>query len=456
MTQTRHHIHLIGFNHNTMGLPQRERYFMDHPVFGRTVASLRESYAVREYFLIATCNRLELVLVASRKLGDEEMLDFFSDLQELGGKKVSPAERRHLAAQTYRHYQKQAIDQLFAVACGLDSLVLGETQITGQFKKAMQFAKQEGWLGPVLDRLTQEALATAGKVRTFTEISKKTVSISHMAIHLAQRVAGDLAQHELALVGAGEMSALAARYLVRYPPRDLVILNRTVSRAQAIINETGMGRAAGLDELPDVLTRCNILLCSSAKNGCLITHQMVSAAMAGRGGRPLFLIDISLPRNIDATVAGLDDVYLFDIDDIKQIVAAHAAERALAAEKARGIVVDSSLAFLRWMNAQGSTVALASFRGYIDQVIHHEWQKSLSKQARGALLQEHAEDILVLLSAIASRLTTQVARSVNNPPAGYYREQLAGALKVLFSGEEPPVTQGVLPHDDIPDDSSCH
>ena len=446
MTEARHHIHLIGFNHNTMALTVRERYFLDHVQFRDALGALSERYAIGEQFLIATCNRLEIVLVTTRKLTDGDILDFFIDLQRQAGNNTLPSARDELAGQIYRYYQKEAIDQLFAVCCGLDSLVLGETQITGQFKKAMQLAKQEGWLGPVLDRLTQEALATAGKVRTFTEISKKTVSISHMAIHLANRLAGDLSKQVIALIGAGEMSALAARYLVKYQPRELVILNRTPERAHEIVGQIGMGRAAPLDELPAVLASCGVLICSTAKKGYLITRQMVSEAMAKRKS-PIFLIDISLPRNIDIEVATMNDVYLFDVDDIKQIVAAHVEERSLAAEKARGIIIDSSLAFLRWMNAQSSSFALSGFRDYLEKLFHNEMQRTFSKSKSCEMAHDHAEEIRTLLEAIAARLTTHAAKSVNNPPAGFYREQLASALKVLFPTDDSPVTLGVLRHD---------
>jgi glutamyl-tRNA reductase len=424
--ELKQHLFVVGFNHNTAPVEVRERHYLDTDMFAHAMSLLADFYQVKEYFLISTCNRLELTALTQHKLDDESVYDLFRNLTTRAAGHDKPAgllTRNHV----YIHHHDQAVSHVFAVCSGLDSLVLGETQIIGQFKEAIARAKERGWMGTILDRLTQEALATAKKVRSCTDIGRGMVSISHMAIHMANLAAGDLSGLSFALIGAGEMSQVAAQYLTRYQPLHLEVLNRTLSKAQGLVECVGIGVARPLDELKDALVQSDVVICSTRSSDYLITAAMIENVQKDRDHRPLYLIDISLPRNIDPAVTQAHGVQLFGIDDIKLIVSQHIEERKIAAQKARGII-----AFCKWIHSTSVAPLLSQFRNYIDTLLESELQKTLGRQSMSALSEQQVEEVKNLMNSVAKKLTIDAALKVTNPPHGVYQHQLANALKIIF------------------------
>jgi glutamyl-tRNA reductase len=310
--------------------------------------------------------------------------------------------------------------------------VLGETQITGQFKDAIALAQASRTLGPILTRLSQEALATAKKVRNDTAIGKKHVSISHAAIQLAQKVFGELRDHKFLLVGSGEMSQVAAKYIMSYKPKSLFVANRTVENAKALVQDVGFGEAYELGELPNLLVQADVVISSTAAPGYVLDRAMVHRARGARRGRPLVLLDIAMPRDVDPDCVKIDDVYLFDIDDLQQVVGQNYEERRKAADEAQALIEKSVAQFQAWQRTLAVKPTLAAFRSYVDEMIQREAQKTLGKDLFKDLSPKHHESLKALFEAIAGKISADASRQVTNPPAGYFQEQLADALRTLF------------------------
>ena len=422
----------VGANHKTADLAIREELFLGKDAISKVLKEHLERNHLKESLVLSTCNRLELFAVADRKMEKDDILAVFADLQAAARLPKKPLSKDVFLNNVFVTTGIKSVEHIFSVTSGLDSLVVGETQITGQFKDATLSAKEQDTLGPILDRLSQEALKAAGKVRTHTDIGKKTVSISHAAIDLACRVYGDIAEHSLLVVGAGEMSRLAAKNAVKRKVKNLVVVNRTQSRALDLVSEVGFGQAFGLDHLTTALQVSDIVISSTGKKGAILDFDTIKKAQEARQFRPLFLIDIALPRDIDPRCADIDNTYLFDIDDLKQVVAEHIKERRLAAEKASGMVAESALSFMRWFDHLGLKPALSGFREYLDDLIYRESYKTFSKGHLSDLSPNQKIAIEKLLESVVGKISGDAGRGVTAPPEGFYKEQLAAALSALF------------------------
>ena len=411
----------------------RESLFLDSETIIELLPGVMKNFDIEEAFVISTCNRFELIGVMSQIPEDEDHLHkVFQDLQVQGKKQGDDITLSALKENTYGLLKERAVRHIFSVASGLDSLVIGETQITGQFKKAVDAAKKHGTLGPILTRMTQEALRTSGKVRTHTEIGEKPVSISHAAIDLANRVYGHISEHNVTILGAGEMSVLAAKNAIKHQPKSLSIVNRTEEKAKQLVKELNAGAAYPLTDLETVLKKSDIVVSSTAADNFIISAQLIKLVQKVRHHQPLFLIDISLPRNIEPKCSDIDNVYLFDIDDLQQVVSEHIEERRLAAEKAEGIVIDSGIHFENWLNHLSLKPALSGFRSYLDSLMQKEIEKTLKKEIYSGLDDSQISGIRKLLTSIAGKISADAGTRVQAPPEGFYKEQLAQALSALF------------------------
>jgi glutamyl-tRNA reductase len=422
------HIFCVGANHDSAAIDFREKLFLTPEQLTVALPVLKDKLGLTEIMAISTCNRLELYGAADSPVNAEEV--FFT----LQRQKPEFDERlkAQIHASLYIHEHREAAEHAFQVAAGLDSLVLGETQITGQFKEAMQHAQTIGTMGPILSRMCQAALSESKKVRTFTEIGKKPVSISHAAIQLAMKVSGDIKHHKMMIIGAGDMASVAARYAVKYDLDSLFILNRTLAKAQGLIEELKFGKALPLDDLAEALPACDIVISSTSSSEFIINADKVKRALRGRSNRPLYLIDIALPRNVDPKCSELDGVYLFDIDDLKQIVGEHKEARRLASMKARGMIVESADNFITWLETLSLKPALSGFRAYLDDLIARETHKTLNKEIFRNMSDPQLEAINTLVQSIAGKISSDASSRVKTPPEGFFGEQLATALKVLF------------------------
>jgi glutamyl-tRNA reductase len=442
MAEARQLVFLLGANHRSASIPLRERLHLDEDRLRAFLPEVKERFGFLELAALSTCNRFELMGVAPETPQLAAVVyDAYLDLARRGDA-VQHFGEDEVRKSLYLHVDAAAIMHVYRVASSLDSLVIGETQITGQFKDALALAAQARTLGPLLGRLGQEALGAAKKVRTQTAIGKRHVSISHAAIDLAKRVFRDLSAHKFLILGAGEMAQVAAKYILSYDPRALFVANRTLTRARTLVTDLGKGEAFGIDEVPSLLVDADIVVAATAAPGFVLEAKMIQRAMSARRGRPMILLDVALPRDIDPACGKLEDVYLFDIDDLNQVVGANYEERRKAAEEAEQLIARSAEAFHAWRRTMSLKPALAAFRGYLGELVEREAQRTLSRDMFKGLEPKQREALTALLEAVAGKVASDAARRVTAPPEGYYPEQMADALTALF-GLTPPAAAAV-------------
>ncbi len=422
----------MGANHASAPMDLREKFYIPSDTLASLLPDMKKLFGFLEIFVLSTCNRFELMGVAPKGENDEQrMYKAYMYLQQ-ASKNVDKFPTSDIRENLYLYEDAKAIQHVYRVASSLDSLVLGETQITGQFKDAIQLASKVQTLGPLLNRLSQEALATAKKVRTQTAIGKKHVSISHAALDLAKKVFGDLGDHKFLIVGAGEMGRIAAKNILQYSPKDLFIANRTIGNAKTLTDEIKSGSSYDMTEVPNLLADVDVVISSTSSPDVVIDKATVKRAQTARRGRPLILLDIALPRDIDSSIGELDDVYLFDIDDLQQVVGSNYEERRKAALDAEELIDKSVEGFEHWLASFDIKPIIANFASYIDDLHTNELERSQAKAALKGLTEEQVKAIMAMQTAIAKKITADVSRNMKNPPEGYFKEQLAAAIKILF------------------------
>lgn len=422
----------VGTNHDSAGLDFRETLYLEPDEIEASLPHLMQKHELKEVFVLSTCNRLEIYGVLPKSdVSGNHLQEIFIDLQRFSPTR-KPELEDEIRRRSYQHTNFEAARHAFSVASGLDSLVLGETQIAGQFKTSAAKARELGRLGPILHRLTQEAFASSKKVRSQTDIGKKPVSISHAAIDLANRLYGHIDQHSLLIVGAGEMAEVAAKYAIKYNPKQLFIINRTLERAQDLVSRLEFGQAVAWEEMQSMLVTADIIISSTAANDIVIDKDKIKKAQKLRNNRASFLIDIALPRDIDPACADLDDVYLFDIDDLKQVVGENFEERRKAAERGKEIVETSAKHFTHWLSKLSLKPALAEFRQYLDQLFTQERDKSLAKGPLSNLNADQIQALDSLMQSIINKMTGDAGRNLHEITLDEDQRAMADALGLLF------------------------
>ena len=342
----------LGLNHQTAPVALRERVAIGTDAAEAALAALLAEPGVREAALLSTCNRTEIYC------------------QVEAGAEDAPARwlaRHHglapeqLGTYLYRHQDGDAVRHLFRVSTGLDSMVLGEPQILGQVKEAYQQARAAHGLKSTLDRLFQQGFAVAKRVRTDTRIGAHPVSVAFAAVRLAQNVFAALDEATVLLIGAGETIELAARHLVEQRVQRLLVANRTLEHAQALASRYG-GYALPLDELDRHLSEADIVLSATASREPVLRRAALERALRQRRHRPMFLLDLAVPRDIEATAAELEDVYLYTVDDLEQVIEDNRRSRREAAEQAEAIIELQVEHFLAWWRASGQQDTLRRLR----------------------------------------------------------------------------------------------
>lgn len=442
----------VGANHNSAKIALRERLFLSKDAITACFPSIKARFGLDEGFILSTCNRLEFYGVCNSKaLDPHDIQQLFIELQAEGHGDATSLDRDTIIASLYLHLGTEAVNHVFSVTSGLDSLVVGETQITGQIKAAIDHCRQQGYLGPILTRLEQEALKTAKKVRTYTAIGQKTVSISHAAVDLCLRLTGRLSDKNIVVIGAGEMGRIAGLYLRNSEVGKLSICNRSAERAKELGEALSADAVFSFDQLGDALADADIVISSTAKDGYVLTQNQLSLWQQARDYKALYLVDIALPRDIDPDCGKIDDVYLFDIDDLKQIVDENIKERQSEAEKARGIVIDSTLSFAKWIGSLNISALVSEFKRYLDVLVAGETEKTLRKKSLTGLSDEQIADLNKLTGSISAKILRDVVLALKNPPAGHIQEQMASSLKAMFdlSADAPPDGAG-SPHAQAP------
>jgi glutamyl-tRNA reductase len=355
-------LQILGLNHNTAPVEIREQVVFAGDEVGRALGCLSKMDGVEEAVLLSTCNRTEFYVLTS-DAGRERLKSWLQDDRNLDPK---------FGDTLFTLDEGSAIRHIFRVACGLDSLVLGEPQILGQLKDAVRAAQHSGTLGKHLHRLFQHTFSVAKKVRTDTEIGTNPVSVASAAVSLAQQFFAGFAQHTALLVGAGMTVELLAKHLSSRGIRRLFIANRDLDRARKLAGQFG-GYAVPLSELEGTLPEADILFTSTASTEPLITRKQLQAAIAIRKHKPIFAVDIAVPRDIEAAAAELDDVYLYTIDDLDKVILKGQGNREAAAVDANRILDEEIARYLSIERAKQVNPIITALReqgeGIRDEVL---------------------------------------------------------------------------------------
>ncbi|MBM9613369.1 glutamyl-tRNA reductase [Desulfobulbus rhabdoformis] len=360
---------LLGVNHKTTPLAVREKLALSSG-YEAPLQALAELQELREFYLLSTCNRVE-VLFTCRNVAQAT-----KRVQEvLFGQAITAEE---LQQHVYHYVNLQAVEHLFLVAASLDSMIVGEAQILGQLKEAYRHATDADSTGFILNKLLHKSFSVAKRVRTETRIGASAVSISYAAVELARKIFGDLHDKKVMLVGAGEMAELAAEHLVGQGVSEVVVANRTLQRAVNLAR-CYKGRAVSLEELLEQLQQVDIIISSTGAPELILRREDVRPVMRGRRNRPLFFIDIAVPRDLDPAINELDNVYLYDIDDLNNVVEMNKSERDKEAVKAQRIVDEEKIKFSKWLANMESTPTIIQLRKTIEQQVRGEVEKSLGR-----------------------------------------------------------------------------
>jgi glutamyl-tRNA reductase len=382
---------LLGVNHKTTPLAVREQLAMGNG-YEQPLHALRGIAGCKECYLLSTCNRVEILVVAQEGAQVEAQI-----AKLLFGDSVAPEQYQDYL---YIYRNDEAVHHLFMVSTSLDSMIVGEAQILGQLKEAYRHAAELKYTGPVLNKLLHKSFSVAKRVRSETLIGASAVSISYAAVELAKKIFGNLHDKNVLLIGAGEMAELAAEHLVGQGVHKVVVANRTLSRAMDLAKRFN-GTAASLDELFSQLEQADIVISSTGAPNIILHKQDVKPIMRARRNEPIFFIDIAVPRDLDPKLNDLDNVYLYDIDDLHNVVEINKSERDKEAIKALRIVDEESLKFQSWLDNLSVVPTITALRKKADDICHIELERTL---CRLQLDPDEQKAIEKMALAISSRL----------------------------------------------------
>jgi len=332
-------IEVVGLNHRVAPLEVRESLAFPRGQLPAALAALRKRDGVLESIILSTCNRVEVYLCGEAEGKDGLVEEFLSDFHSVKREVFE----RHL----YRYEDGDAVEHLFKVASGLDSMVIGEAQITGQVREAYETAVREHAVNGVLHRLFQQALSAAKRIRTCSGIGAGRASVASVAVDFAERIFETLSRRTVLLIGAGEMGEAALRSLVAAGAETTLVANRTLARAEALAEEYG-GLAASFDRLDELLARSDIVICSTSAPHHVVKESDVARALRARAGQPMFLIDISVPRNVAPSAGDLEGCFLYNLDDLQAVVNQTLRQRASELERCIEMAGEESRRFMAW------------------------------------------------------------------------------------------------------------
>jgi glutamyl-tRNA reductase len=384
---------VLGINHRTAPVEIREKVVFADADLPQALRELTQVAQVREAVIVSTCNRTELYCHTEGQVALSEWLARYFKLHDSIG--------QHVETSLYRLQDAQAVTHLFGVASGLDSLIIGEPQILGQLKDAYRVAQETSTTGPHLNRLFQGAFAVAKRIRSGTQIGSNSVSVAAAAVNLARTVFDELSERTALLVGAGETIALAARHLASNGVKRMIVANRSLANAQELAQEFS-AYAITLDALGAHLAEADIVISSTASPTPIITYDAVKAALRTRKRRPIFMVDIAVPRDIEASVANLEDVYFFTIDDLQNVVSENLETRRRAARDADQLIAAEVEHFEQQRKTLDAVPAIRQIREHADTIRAQTMDQAHRLLASG----RDPKDVLEFLaSTLTNRLT---------------------------------------------------
>ena len=420
----------VGLNHETASIAVRERLAFTPESLASSLGRLKAFPGIREALLLSTCNRVEFYVVAAdSQAGDMAVRALLVDSLSLQAADWEPY--------LYRYRHEEAVAHLFRVASGMDSMVIGEPQIAGQVKDAYRQATQNETVAGIFNRLLHRSFFVSKRVRTETELASRAVSVSYVAVELARKIFGDLRDRTVMLLGAGEMAELAARHLVGQGIGRMLVASRTLDHAERLAREFQC-RSLPLESIHDHLSKVDILICSTAAPGYVLDVRRVREALRERKQKPIFLIDIAVPRNIDPGVNDLENVYLYNMDDLQNVLKSNLEERKKELKRAESIVQEEVRLFLLWMNTLDLVPTIVALRKRADEIRRHELEEALSI-FKGPLTQEQRAIVEAMSEAIVNKLLHEPIAQLKEAEKHGEAGKLADALCRLFglrSGQE--------------------
>ena len=385
---------VVGLSHKTAPVDVREKLSFSEAMVPDALRALMRYEGIKEGLILSTCNRVEIyTCVQDSTQGAEQIKKFISDYHNL------PLES--LQRSLYAYADAQGVRHAFRVASSLDSMVVGEPQILGQLKDAFDLALDAKTTSAALNKLFKKAISVAKRVRTETRIAENAVSISFAAVELSRKIFGGLEGKAVMLLGAGEMAELAARHLQRNGVKSVLVANRTFERAVELAGEFN-GSAVHFEDFPAEMVMSDIIICSTGAPTHVVNYEMVAKAIKVRRNKPIFLIDISVPRNIEPAVNNIDNVFLYDIDDLKSVVDSNIEGRAKEAERAEEIITQEVDAYLEWEQSLDAVPTIVELREKAENIRRTELDKTLC-QLNG-ITDDQRRAIEIMSSAIVNKV----------------------------------------------------
>ncbi len=414
----------IGINHKTASVALREQVAFSAETIAEAFASLRRELGIDESVILSTCNRTELYIGTADTPSYEtltsspdkaKIMKWLADFHQV--------DSEELASNSYVLDNSSAIEHVMRVASGLDSLILGEPQILGQVKQAFNSAKNSGVVGSQFERLFQQTFSVAKKVRTETEIGANAVSVAFAAVQLSKQIFSSLSQSRVLLIGAGDTIELVARHLKENGANRITVANRTLSRAQDLAKQID-AQVITLAHIPQFLHEADIVISSTASTLPILGKGMVESALKDRKHKPIFFVDLAVPRDIESEVAELDDAYLYTVDDLQHIVEENLASRQHAAAEAESIIQNQAKLFVDWQKSLQSIDMLKEFRQQNEEIKNKLMEKALSQLAEG-------KDPQKVVIELSNKLTNALLHSPTKALSRAASEQDEDQLKLL-------------------------
>ncbi len=428
------HLTLVGLSHKTAPVEIREKLTFPAHRQEEALSLLLATPDVAEAVLLSTCNRTEIYAVTAAEVdGPGAIIDFLVDYHDL--------DRHELVRYLYFSQGEAVIRRLFRVVSSLDSMVIGEAQILGQVKEAYEHAFANDASGRIFNKLFRQSFEVGKRVRSETDIGENAVSISYAAVELAKKVFDTLEGRTILILGAGKMSELTAKHLVGNGVRSVLVANRTFERAEELAARF-CGSAIRYDELFEWIRDADIVISSTAATRYVVTKDKLARAMRGRKGSPLFMIDIAVPRDIDPDVNELDDVFLYDIDDLNGVVETNLEERMREARRAEEIIAEEIVAFERWLESMEVVPTVAAMRAKAEQIRSNELEKAIKRL--GGLSEKELKTVDALTASIVNKMlhgpTARLKQTAGEKEGYAYVE----AARFLYGLDANP--EGKSPH----------